>query len=1142
MKFFSLLKMQAILCLLAIFLWQPLQGNSLTNTYQTRQVTEVLEEISEHYQVFFSYETKLLRELKVDFNFKKSESLDENMSRLFQKVNLQFKTIGSKYYVIFKPSKQGKKSARKLERKIRQINKLESKSGINLQQVSGKKSRQLKDITNTIIQLKKETPISGKVLDAKTQEPLIGVNILIDGTSTGTVTDFDGNYSIDASPTDVLVFSYTGYTDQKIKIGNQTSIEVQLYANTALLDEVVVIGYGVAKKSDLTGSVSSISTEQLRRAPVATVGQSLQGLAAGVTVTGRSGSPGAEATIKVRGFGTINDSNPYVIIDGAPGNLNNLNSADIESIEILKDASATAIYGSNGANGVILVTTKKGKNGKPKISFDTYVGSQKAWRGLDVLTAPEWAMLVNEGRANDGAAPEFANPNSLDTYDWGNLVYRTGMIQNHQISASGGNDFMTYFLSYGYTDQEGIIRNSDFNRHNLRLNNTYKINDNVSVGHLLTYSRSFQSTVAESSRWLWDHTAIQGYGWEPHIPFYDANGGFSAPERVNAIHPEAELLFEDNQSVNRNFGANIYIDVNLFNDFTFRSTYAAGFGTNEVYDFDEVVPGGYANNGGILRAQNELTARNNRSTGYTWSNVLSYSKSFDGVHNITALIGHEQQESEFVGATAIGREIDGLFGDPIINNTANRDGSGGRSETALLSYFSRATYNYDDRYLLTGTIRRDGSSKFGPNNQWGVFPSVGGAWNVHNESFWNKGGALNRMKVRGGWGQIGNRNFPNFGFFSQLSLGPTSGVDVVFGDNRASGAASKGASNPNLKWESTTTANVGVDLGFFDDKITFSVDYFNRNTTDMIINISAPTQTSGLTDRTRFNIGAMNNKGWEVSLGYNTRIGELGMRIVGNIDRIKNELTELNTDNAFIAVGDAFGQNGFMRSEPGRSLSSFYGLQTDGLFQTQAEVDGGNQPNAMPGDIRYVDQNNDGVIDAADRTWIGSPFPDFNYSMNVALDFKGFDVGIFFQGIQGNEIFSSMPYFFENELASGLTRSALDRWTGPGTSTTVPRATFEGAAANIIPSDRFVYDGSYLRLKNLTIGYTLPSASLERAGIERLRFYANAQNLLTFTKYDIGLDPEIGQAANEGSQLYIGQDRGTYPQPRAITFGLNLTF
>ncbi|MUH35228.1 TonB-dependent receptor [Zobellia amurskyensis] len=1004
-----------------------------------------------------------------------------------------------------------------------------------------------------------EIAVSGTVID-DSGLPLAGANVVVKGTTTGTQTDFDGNYTISADGKATLVYSYIGYTTQEVAVNNEQKIDVTLAEDASKLDEVVVIGYGTQKKSDLTGAISSVSSEEINEIAVVTVGQALQGRAPGVTVTASTGQPGANSTIRIRGVGTVNNSDPYVIIDGVPGNLNNLNSADIKSIEVLKDASATAIYGSNGANGVILVTTKTGRPGKVTVNFDSYIGTQERARDLNMLDSQQWAGLVNEGYTNDGLEPKFSADEiaNMDTYDWGNLIFRTGFIQNNQLSVSGGNEFASYFVSYGYTDQAGILKSSAFNRHNIRINNEYKLNDNITLGHRLSYSVRDQNTRSESGVWLWGQTAIQGYGWEPNIPFYTADGLYSSPTSVSAIHPDAEVRYRTNKNTNREFSLNAYLNINFLKNFSFRTTYAPQFTTSERYDFDPVIdPGnvGYGVTGGILRTQNQLESRADQSRSYTWSNVLTYNNDF-GKHGITLMAGHEQQEFTGINTRAFATNLSDLFGDNVVVEDGNSTtGAGNRWESNLFSLFSRFIYNYDNRYLLTATVRRDGSSKFGPEKRYGTFPAAALSWNVHNEKFMENS-FLDQFKVRAGIGEIGNRSIDDFAFFSELSVGPSAGVDVVFGDQRASGAASKGVANPLLQWESTTTTNVGVDLGFLNNRLTFSVDYFDRKTKDMILLIPPQTQSSGLTESTLFNKGTMSNTGWEFALGYSKQYEDFGFSLGANMDMIDNELTSLDTNNAFLAVGGAFGQNGFLRSEPGYEVSYFYGFETDGVFQNDADVAAAAEQGAVPGDLRFVDQLTvdtdgdgtpdqvDGVINADDRTKIGSPHADFNYSFNLDFNYKNWDLGIFLQGTQGNEIFSSLPYFFESELGSGLQESALGRWHGEGTSNTLPRVTLAGNARNIQISDRYVYDGSYLRVKNLQLGYNFSADLVDRIGLDKLRVYISGQNLHTFTKYDIGFDPEIGKAPNEfgeNNSLVIGLDRGGYPQPRTFLFGINLT-
>lgn len=1000
--------------------------------------------------------------------------------------------------------------------------------------------------------------VSGTVSDSN--GPLPGVNVVEKGTTNGTQTDFDGNYTISVSDDATLVFSYIGYKTVEVSSANAASVTLEEDAQN--LDEVVVIGYGTVKKVDVTGSIASISAESLIKAPVSQIGQALQGRAAGVSIISNSGQPGSGPSIKIRGTGTLNNTDPYIIVDGVPGGLNNLNSADIKDIQVLKDASATAIYGSNGANGVILVTTKSGRKGKVKISINSSIGS-RSLPTYDVLNSQDYAMLINEGRANDGAAPDFTQAEiaGFQTFDWGTLNQQTGYISNNQVSISGGTDATTYFVSYGYTDEKGTLKETGFNRHNLRINNEYQILKNVKLGHRITYNVRKQQTIPTTGAFLPNQAAINGYGWEPYIPFFDDNGGFSGAISQNLIHPLADVKFNIDEFTSRNFGINAYLDVTFLKNFNFVTTYAPGYGTRETYDFDAVTDPdglGVSATGGINRGQNQLEVRGNRTSSYTWSNVLTYQNTF-GKHNLTVTAGHEQQERTFFDIRAISRNFTDLFGENVVLSDATGDSAGNRVEESLLSYFGRVIYNFDDRYTLIGTIRRDGSSRFGPGQRFGTFPAVSGAWNIHNEGFMKNSDFFNQFKVRGGWGEIGNRNIGDLSFFNELAVGIDSRLDGLFGGVRAPGAATQAISNPLLQWESAVSTNVGVDLAFLD-KFTLSIDYFNKDTKDAILFVAPTSEVSGVQNNTNFNVAEINNKGWEFALGYKDQFGDLGFSFNANMDMIDNEVTALDREAGFLAAGNVFGNQGFLRTEVGFPISYMFGLETDGIYQTQAEADAGArfpggendlpngiEPQPLAGDIRYVDQNGDGVIDDDDRTQIGSPQADFNYSFNFAFDYKNFDLSIFFQGVQGNEIFSSLPFYFQSELSSNFHVSALDRWTGPGTSNTLPRLTETGRAKNVRISDRFVYDGSYLKLRNIQLGYTFPKQVTEKIGLDGLRVYVTADNILTFTNYDLGLDPEIGEqrdfdfnGSGQISTLNIGIDQGRWPPARTILFGLNL--
>ncbi|AXT59328.1 TonB-dependent receptor [Aquimarina sp. AD10] len=993
--------------------------------------------------------------------------------------------------------------------------------------------------------------ITGKVFDNGI--PLPGVNVFIKNSTSGTQTDFDGNFVLNNVPINsVLVFSYIGFEPQEVTIGTQTSLSITMKEDSQSLEEVIVVGYGAQRKSDLTGAISSISADEIVRAPVVSTTQALQGRAPGVSVIANSGQPGAAPLIRIRGTGTINNTAPYVIIDGVPGDLNNINPSDVKSIEVLKDASATAIYGSNGANGVILVTTKAGRVGKLKININSSIGTRNQIRELDVLNSQEYAGLINEGLTNSGEPARFTNAEAaaLPTFEWGTLNLQTGFFQNQQVSLSGGTEKVNYFVSYGYVNEEGTLRDSNFDRHNLRINNEYKVNDNIKFGHRITYSITDQNTRRSFGAFLESQSAINGWAWEPYLPFFDQNGGFTAPVNRTAIHPLAEVRFDTNNDIRRNFGLNAYVNVDFLKDFNFVSTYAPGFGTREAYDFDLPTGTTFAENGGVVQNQRRLQTRSDRFTGYTWSNVLTYAKEI-GRHNITALIGHEQQESESFISTTTTVDIPDIINDPDISS-GTTSAAGSRTPLAVLSYFSRVSYNFADRYLLTGTMRWDGASVFGENERFGRFPAISAAWNVHNEKFLENSSFINQLKLRGGYGEVGNRNIGTFGYLPRLQAGPTSGFDVVFDGARSGGAAARQIANQSLKWERAVSTNFGIDISFLND-FSITVDYFDKDTDGAILPILPLTQTSGLSDTTNFNIAEINNKGWEFSVSYKKRFGDFGIRATGYMDMIDNEVTSLDRDSGFIASGTAAILEDFARTEAGFPISYFYGLQTNGIYQNAAEVAAGptnpgdqTNPNIVnqPGDIRYVDQNGDNVIDGDDRVQIGSPHPDFTYSINLDFDYKQFDLSLFFQGVEGNDIFTALPYFFEAELSSNFTRSALGRWTGPGTSNTLPRLTVDNTK-NVRTSDRYVYDGSYLRLKTVQLGYNFPKEVIDRLHVDKLRVYFSGQNLITWDNYDIGLDPEIGttffEDATGPNNRTLGLDRGVYPQPRTLLFGINLT-
>ncbi|MBD0777532.1 TonB-dependent receptor [Maribacter sp. ANRC-HE7] len=991
-----------------------------------------------------------------------------------------------------------------------------------------------------------ELSVSGTITSAEDGLPIPGATVIIKGTTIGTISDFDGIYSINATTGDILEFSFIGMEGQSIPVTG-TELNISLVTQAESLDEVIVIGYGTVAKKDVTGSVASVDTKKLAKTQTTSIAQAIQGRAPGVSVTKNSGQPGASPNVRIRGIGTVNNADPLYVVDGVPINdITNINMDDAKSIEVLKDASATAIYGSRGANGVVLIATKGGgKNKKTAISYKTYLGVENRIDNLDVMNASQWATLYNEARVNDGNAPEpaFADPSSLPNYNWKDAVYRTGTIQNHQLSASGANDKMSYYVSFGKLSQKGIVNNTSFKRTNFRVNNTYQIRPNIKIGQNIQYSKSKSNSVADNGSNSNFKTPFIGYVVDPVSPIFNDDGSPARPLYSTEVrNPVGLTIFEQTPLTKENFLGNVFLDATIFNGLTFRSNYGLEI-TNTKSDnfkpayFISAEQNRAINEYSLLRAENRVSI---------WSNTLNYKTSLNEKHSINALLGHETQKLDFNNVTASRTTIPNGVSNPTLGSGAvdsSRNG-GVISSSELLSFFGRLNYNYDNRYLFTGTYRIDGSSRFGENNKYAAFPSLALAWNLHNESFF-KVDAINQFKFRVGWGETGNQNIPNSAIFSTLStsenylLGQDETTTVGLGPLRPG--------NPDLKWETTTTTNVGLDLSFLKSSFTFTADYFIKNTTDMLLE-SPILATSGYSFNPTVNAGEIQNKGLEFSLNYKKKINEFFFSVGGNISMIDNEVISLENEGSIISTGSAGnGYVGISRTEAGRSIASFYGYEAIGLFQNQAEIDdnpslGGN----MPGDVRYKDVNEDGIINDDDRTYIGSPLPDFVYALNLDMNYKQFDLSLFFQGVSGNDIFNATGPMLEGQMETNSSTTFLNRWTGEGTSNSVPRATFDGFSNNIRLSNRFVEDGSYLRLKNVQLGYTIPESTLDKSFIDSIRIYLAGQNLFTITNYN-GLDPELGidetqTQDDSNTTLDIGIDRGRYPSSRTVSFGLDINF
>ncbi|MDO6802960.1 TonB-dependent receptor [Wenyingzhuangia sp. 1_MG-2023] len=970
--------------------------------------------------------------------------------------------------------------------------------------------------------------------------PVPGANVVVKGTNQGVITDFDGNYQIAVNTKNaVLVFSYVGYKDKEVIVGNQTTINVALEQDVSELDAVVMVGYGTVKKSDITGAVSSVNTEDINKTQNISIAQAIQGRAAGVSVSKSTGAPGATPTVRIRGVGTVNDAEPLYVVDGVPINdVSTINMEDAQSIEVLKDASATAIYGSRGANGVILITTKEGKKGKSVISYRTYVGVQNKRDNLDVLNAEQWATIYNEALANDGepADPDLIDPSSLESYNWKDAVYRTGIQQNHQLSASGGTEKSTYYVSFGYVDQKGIVKETNYNRTNFRVNNTYQIKPKIKLGHSIQYANAKTISVPNSGE-PQTRSSFVGYIIDPVSPLYNTDGSFGAPTYSStAVNPLGLVKYGQSPSNKQSFLGNVFVEFDILKGLKFRSNYGLQINNTEVDNFTPA----YSVSPVYASALSRYVLNRSQNKVMILSNTLNYNTTIKKKHSLNALLGQEIQELNANNVNTSRNGIPESVANPTLSSgdISSVTNSGTASQSKLLSFFGRLNYSYDNRYLLTATYRLDGSSRFGANNKWAQFPSFALAWNLHNEKFYDLD-FMNQFKLRAGWGETGNQNIPATATYDVLNIG----TNYTFGsnDDTYTGVAPLTPGNPDLKWETTKTTNIGVDMAFLDNSITFSVEYFLKNTTDMLMSVPILYNT-GYNSNPYGNVGDIQNKGLEITANYKKTVKDFSFNVGGNISFIKNKVIALSGEGSLIQTGAAAAFKNISRTEAGHSLASFYGYEMLGIFQNQDEVDDNAHLNGtQPGDVQYRDINEDGVINDDDKTYIGSPFPKFTYGINMDMSYKQFDFSAFFQGSQGNKIFNASDYYLEGDLGTNMNTNILNRWTGEGTSNSVPRVSFINNGINSQLSSRYVKDGSYLRLKNIQLGYNLPKSMLSENFITSLRFYVAAQNLLTFTKYD-GLDPELGIDTTKPSVLDIGIDRGRYPTVKTFSLGLDVNF
>lgn len=987
--------------------------------------------------------------------------------------------------------------------------------------------QQAKTVTGTV------TDVSG--------EPIIGANIRIKGTTTGTITDIDGNFSIEAEPQSVIEVSYIGYLTQETVINNQKSIRFLLKEDTKTLDEVVVIGYGVQKKADLTGSVANINTEKLNTQSNANIGQALQGKIAGVDIVSQGGAPGSGTRIMVRGIGTLNNASPLYIVDGMYMNsIDHINPNDIASIDVLKDASSAAIYGSRAANGVIIVTTKEGSNteGKPIIDLSVNLGISTASKFLDMLDAKGWAEVTTIARQAIGKpaldmATDLANkPDN----DWQDIMFRPALMQNYNLSVKGGGKYSTYYTGLGYFNQDGIVKGTNYQRYNIQSKNDYK-RGIFSAGTNLIISFSHDKPLHQELRGGMIGTILQSV---PTLEKYDdtREGGYGGTygDVVNIPHPLA--IIDDNimdrYNENVKIFANLYAQIELFKGLKYKLNLTPDFSFERYKNYLNKYDFGLATN-----SITQLTERQRRRRNILVENLLTFDRTF-GEHKISALAGYTYQDSRFRHIQAYGEGLpQGL--EEIDAATTNRSNEGNSWRSVLTSILGRVFYSYQNKYLFTATIRRDGSSKFGKNNRYGYFPSFSLGWNVAEEKFMENVHWLDQLKLRGGYGVLGNQEIDNYQYSSTI----TTGINYPDGNGGLlQGVFPKNFANPDIKWEETAMTNVGIDFMAFNNRLSLTADYYVKNTKDILLTVPIPISSGGANDPIR-NAGKIRNNGFEFNLGWMDQPNpdiSYGINLIGSFN--KNKVIAMGSESGSIKGGSTNQNITTSETKAGYPIGGYWLISTAGYFNSQEEVDAyakdGKkiQPAAEPGDIKFVDANNDGVINDDDRVFQGSPFPDFTFALNGNMRYKNFDLSIGLQGVLGNKIYNATRQTLEDVTkGSNFLASCLDYWTPENKNASHPRLTWDDPNRNTrAESDRYLENGSYLRLRSVQLGYTFPQTWFKGA-IQHARVYINAENLFTITSYS-GYSPDV----NADNANYRGFDNFIYPTNRTFMLGLNVTF
>ncbi|WP_257667238.1 SusC/RagA family TonB-linked outer membrane protein [Parapedobacter tibetensis] len=998
--------------------------------------------------------------------------------------------------------------------------------------------------------------ITGTVLSADDGAPIAGANVRVQGGSTATVTNDQGKFSINASIGDILVVSYLGFLEQEITVNAASVMTIRLQSSIADLDEVVVVGYGVQKKKLVTGANLQVKGDDLLGQSQTNALQALQGQAPGVQITTVSGQPGSGLNVIVRGLGTIGNAGPLYIVDGVQtGSISYLNPADIESIDILKDAASAAIYGSQSANGVVLITTRSGKAGRAQLTFDGYTGTQQVAKKARMLNASEYAAIMNEARINSGNPPYFSNDELAamgEGTNWLNEMFEdNALTQNYTLGATGGTEQSVYSSSIAYTSQEGIVGgkgSSFYERYNFRLNSEHKLyKDIIKFGQHLTYTYANNNGIGVGNQY--NNTLRGAFNTSPFVPMYDEEGNFfdnsSSDWNNGEANPYAEMVI-NNQNTNNDqkLIGDVYLSVQPIPRLTFKTMLGLDYYANEGRSFSPI----YRLS---IYAFNDFTSVNQsmgKGRAIMWDNTLTYDFSPAPEHQFTAMVGSSSYKLDGSGIWGNNRDL--IFSGlkyAWLDNATNTDGAnmslGGApvEPERRMSYFGRLNYNFRETYLLNATFRADGSSKFAPGHQWGYFPSVSAGWIATNESFMEAtSGWLDFLKLRASWGQVGNQNISGFQFLAPVSFG----INYIFGPEEGvltPGAYPSRLGNELIKWETSEQTNIGLDARLMRNRLDVNVDWYIKDTRDWLI--QAPILATAGAAAPFINGGDVRNKGVELALSFHDRVGDLNYSIGVNGAYNTNKVGRIPTGDGIVHGNtNSLYANSleFYRAQDGFPIGYFWGLKTDGIFQSEDEVLAHRNPNgqlvqpsAQPGDVRYIDLNDDGVINDLDRTMVGDPNPNYTFGINIALEYKGFDFALLASGVAGNQLVQS----WRNHSSPQANYSAaiLDRWHGPGSSNSMPRVT-EDARNWTQFSDLYIHDGDYLRINNITVGYDFGKV-FNKSYLSKVRLYASVLNLYTFTRYN-GMDPEIGY----GEGFSSGVDLGYYPRPRTFMLGANIRF